>query len=51
MRADSRAAAERIVRARLGEGAEIELRDSSLREIVVALASRRAAQQPTGAAA
>ncbi len=51
MRADSRAAAERIVRARLGEGAEIELRDASLREIFVALASRRAAQQPTGAAA
>jgi len=53
LRADSHAAAEQTVRARLGETADIRLRDASLREVFVALASKRGVQQrpETGAAA
>jgi hypothetical protein len=53
LRADSHAAAERTVRARLGETADIRLSDVSLREVFVALASKRGVQQrpETGAAA
>jgi ABC-2 type transport system ATP-binding protein len=51
LRADSHSAAERIVRDRLGDAAHIQLRDASLREIFVALASRRVVRQPAEAAA
>jgi ABC-2 type transport system ATP-binding protein len=51
LRAESRAAAEHMVRARLGEAARIESREASLREIFVALASTGPAHHPAEAAA
>ena len=51
VRADSHAAAERMVRARLGEAAHIESREASLREIFVALTSKDVAQHQAEAAA
>jgi ABC-2 type transport system ATP-binding protein len=50
LRAESRAVAERIVQSRLGEGAQVESRDASLREIFVALASTRGEPQSAEAA-
>jgi ABC-2 type transport system ATP-binding protein len=49
LRADSREAAERIVRTRLGEAAQFQLRDASLREIFVALASKQPAEAEAAA--
>jgi ABC-2 type transport system ATP-binding protein len=51
LRADSRDAVERLVRTRLGDSADIQLRDASLREIFVALASRHPAQHSAEAEA
>lgn len=50
LRAESREAAEQIVRARLGEAAQVQLRDASLREVFLALASTRKAPQAAEAA-
>ncbi len=47
LRAESRTAAETMVRARLGAAGQIEFRDATLREIFVALGSEREAQRPT----
>jgi ABC-type uncharacterized transport system ATPase subunit len=50
VRAESQNAARHMVQTRLGETADVQLREASLREVFVALASHLATQSPAEAA-